>query len=145
MLQCPSTWDTTLSFDEFEKRLAAWRLSQPAAWRFATPARPARPARPDRQLTAPRQGSTSPRLTPAVVDTDVRIRTPSARAYAAGAAEAQSNALAVIRMCTEEFGRPDLIAPTIGMSPVAARQFLIERVWTDAFSKARSAKAWLPR
>jgi hypothetical protein len=70
--------------------------------------------------------------------------TPVARAYAAGAAQARSDALACIAVCTE-FGRPDLISQVVGLSPAEARRFVVDQMWGTAFARARSMPAWMPR
>jgi hypothetical protein len=96
---------------------------------------PAAPA-PRRSAALPRPSSAPPRPPAAT--------TPAARAYAAGAAQARADALAAIAVC-RDFGRLDLLHQVVGLTPAAARQYVIDQMWSDAFDRARATPSWMPR
>jgi hypothetical protein len=93
---------------------------------------------------APRRSATPPRPTSAPPRPPAATPTPAAQAYAAGAAQARSDALACIAICAE-FGRPDLVHQVVGLDPAQARAFLINAMWDDAFARARATPSWMPR
>ena len=117
----PSIWDDSLTLDEWEAKLHAWRRGRLTA--AASPkARAPSPGHPVRSA----------------------MRNPDMVARAEGMDQARRDALAVIAICNE-YGRPDLIGQVVGMTPAAARQYLIDRMWGDGFAKARAIPAWQPR
>jgi hypothetical protein len=68
----------------------------------------------------------------------------AAQARVEGRNQSRAEALKVIAICTE-YGRPDLITATVGMSPAAARTYVLDAMWGDAFTRARAAPVWMPR
>jgi len=116
----PSIWDETISLDEFEAAVHAWRLGRPA------PA-PRRRSAPPRPTTAPPRPASTP--------------TPAAHAYTEGARAARVDALKVIAVCAK-YGKPELAHQLVSMSPAEAEQFVISAMWGDAFTKARATASW---
>jgi hypothetical protein len=95
---------------------------------------PAAPA-PRRSAAPPRPTSAPPRPPAA---------TSAARAYAEGVGQARRDALAAIAVC-RDFGRLDLLHQVVGLTPAAARQYVIDQMWSDAFDRARATPSWMPR